>query len=277
MDENDLLNISLFSDITGISRSTLIYYDEAGVFAPASRGENNYRYYTPQQIITVNVVNVLRGLGIPLKEISRLAVERTPQEIVDLFTGHERSLGAQIEKLNESMKVLRTFRSLMEDALKADESRVAVADMEALPIYIGDENDFAGDKKFYSTFIRYCKAARERGVNLSYPIGGVFTDIDSFICKPSKPDHFLSITPDGPDVKPAGRYIVAYTRGYYGVTNDLPGRLIRYAESRSLEFTGPVYKIYVLDEISIVNEDDYLLQVSAPVSKAVRPAGERMR
>jgi len=276
MDENDLLNISVFSDLTGISRSTLIYYDETGVFSPAKRGENNYRYYTPQQIISVNVVNVLRGLGIPLKEISRLATERTPQIMADLFTEHEQSLEMKIEKLNESLKVLRTFRSQMETALKADKSRVAVMDMEALPIYIGDANDFTGDKQFYDTFSRYCKSARERGVNLSYPIGGLFTDIDSFICKPSKPDYFFSIGLGGMDQKPAGRYILAYTHGYYGITNDLPARLIRYAESHSLEFSGPVYNIYVLDEISTTDPANYLLQVSAPVTRQVWPAGARL-
>jgi DNA-binding transcriptional MerR regulator len=274
MDENDFLNISVFSDLTGISRSTLIYYDEAGVFSPAARGENNYRYYTPRQIISVNVVNVLRGLGIPLKEISRLAVDRTPQAMVDLFAGHEQSLEKQIGKLNESLKVLRTFRSLMESALKAEETRVAVVEMEALSLYVGEANEFAGDKQFYDTFSRYCKAAREQGVNLSYPVGGLFNGIDSFICKPSKPDHFFFFFFDGPDLKPAGSYIVAYTHGYYGITNDLPSRLIRYAESHSLEFIGPVYKIYILDEISNTDPNDYLLQVSAPVTKDVRPAGK---
>ena len=277
MDDSDFLSISAFSDLTGISRSTLIYYDETGVFSPASRGDNNYRYYTRQQIITVNVVNVLRGLGVPLKEISRLANERTPQVMVDLFTSHESSLGKQIDKLNESLKVLRTFRSLIEFGLQVDESRVAVSDLEALPIHIGDANDFGGDKQFYDTFDRYCKTARDRGVNLSYPIGGMFSDIDSFICKPSKPDFFFSITPDGNDEKPAGPYVVAYTHGYYGITNDLPGRLIRYAESHSLEFCGPVYKIYMLDEISINDPNGYLLQVSVPVVKGARPSGERVR
>jgi DNA-binding transcriptional MerR regulator len=59
MREDNLLNISDFSRIVGISPSTLRYYDTIGLFPPAvvgSENNNRYRYYSPMQITTVKII-----------------------------------------------------------------------------------------------------------------------------------------------------------------------------------------------------------------------------
>jgi DNA-binding transcriptional MerR regulator len=73
------MKISEFAKVTGISRKNLIFYDKIGLLSPAMVDEqNNYRYYTYQQIDTVNVITVLREIGMPLKEIKAYLQERSP-------------------------------------------------------------------------------------------------------------------------------------------------------------------------------------------------------
>jgi effector-binding domain-containing protein len=43
-----------------------------------------------------------------------------------------------------------------------------------------------------------------------------------------------------------------------------------YAERNGLTFDGPVYNTYLLDELSMADTEQYLLQVSASVSEARR-------
>ncbi|WP_462351148.1 helix-turn-helix domain-containing protein [Fusobacterium varium] len=45
--------IGEISELLKIPRSTLRYYDREGIISPKFRKENNYRYYTRAQIITI--------------------------------------------------------------------------------------------------------------------------------------------------------------------------------------------------------------------------------
>ena len=78
----DFLTVREFSKLSGIEVTTLHYWDDCGLFSPAKRDpENNYRCYTPDQIIGVNFITVLKSLNIPLKIINEIENERNPESI----------------------------------------------------------------------------------------------------------------------------------------------------------------------------------------------------
>jgi len=45
MPENGMFSISDFAKYSRTTRDTLLHYDRIGLLSPATRGENNYRYY----------------------------------------------------------------------------------------------------------------------------------------------------------------------------------------------------------------------------------------
>jgi hypothetical protein len=100
------------------------------------------------------------------------------------------------------------------------------------------------------------------GINLNYPIGGYFETTDDFWAAPSQPTCFFSLDPHGHHEKPAGRYVVAYSRGYYGEMGDVTKRLMSYTAEHNIHSDGPLYVIYVHDEISISDPKEYLAQIS---------------
>ena len=58
-------------------------------------------------------------------------------------------------------------------------------------------------------------------------------------------------------------------RGYYGEFGDLAQRMAEYSKEHDLIIKGPVYTIYLLDEISIAEKTQYLSQTSVAVSNRV--------
>jgi effector-binding domain-containing protein len=100
---------------------------------------------------------------------------------------------------------------------------------------------------------------------LSYPVGGLFDSLEGFLRDPDRPNHFFSYSPDGEQTRPAGDYLVAYHRGYYGQAQDFPLRIRAYIDENHIEVTGPVYNVFVLDEITMLDRNDYLLQFSVRV------------
>jgi DNA-binding transcriptional MerR regulator len=251
-----------FSDFTGINQTTLRYYDKIGLFSPASRGENDYRNYSPEQIITINLINVLTDLGVPLKQIDEMVQDRTPEKVLDVLASHEKNLDAQMRRLYESYSTIHVLRELIQTGCAADESAVSGVDMDAMPLIMGPVNDFKDDTLFYETFINFYKRADERGINLNYPIGGYFETTEDFLASPSRPTCFFSLDPHGHGEKPAGRYVVAYSRGYYGEMGDVANRLTSYMTKHKVRSDGPLYVIYVHDELSIADSKQYLAQVS---------------
>lgn len=52
-----------FARICGTNKRTLHHYDQIGLFAPALRGENGYRYYSQEQYDVFMVIAALKELG----------------------------------------------------------------------------------------------------------------------------------------------------------------------------------------------------------------------
>ncbi|MDR0578853.1 MAG: MerR family transcriptional regulator [Candidatus Accumulibacter sp.] len=267
MSDKNLLSIKKFSAFTGIEDSTLRYYDEIGLFSPVKRGDNGYRYYSPTQIVTVNLINVLSSLKFPLKRISELGVRRAPQDILDLIEQQEFKLDADLRRLYEAYSVVHTFRKLIKEGLSADTGRISVLAKDEMRVVLGDPNQVDDmDEAFYRSYIQFCEQAPKLRINLNYPVGGYFEDMDRFLQRPSLPARFFSADPSGNDKCEAGNYLIGYTRGYYGEMGDLPLRMKAYADEHSLTLSGPVHVIYLHDEISIKTPDDYLARASVRVS-----------
>ena len=258
----DMLSVKEFSRLSGIENTTLRYWDEIGLFSPAKRDPgNNYRYYTLQQIITVNFIKVLSRLSIPLKTISNIEGVRDPHNIMDLIEQQERMLDLEMDRLRESYSIIHTRLDMIRRGLKADPSVISVLEREERALIMGPPNQFEEGEDFIRPFMRFCQAAKDLRINLSYPIGGLHTCMESFIRNPGQPEHFFSADPTGNIKRAAGKYMVGFERNYYGEFGDLPARMAAFAEENALNCRGPVHALYLLDEVCIRDPSQYLVQV----------------
>jgi effector-binding domain-containing protein len=155
---------------------------------------------------------------------------------------------------------------LIKDGLGVDETKITIEDMPQLSIILGDINDFGSNQSFYKTYIQFCEESKEKGLNLLYPVGGYFENMEAFIREPARPKRFFFVNPDGEDKKPAGKYLVGYARGFYGQPNGIAQKISDYARDNSISLHGPVYNIYIHDELSVDDPDRYLLQVYARIN-----------
>lgn len=272
MDESTLLSIKQFSAATGLNVSTLRYYDEIGILPPISRGEdNNYRYYRPRQVIVANFIQVLIELGIPLSTIRELADDRSPETLIELLGRQEDNLDNLFNRLRTAYSIIHTYRKNILSGMMAEEGTIRIEELPATHYIEGGEYRFTSDDEtFYEPFIKFINTAGDYRINLKYPIGAYHNNMDSYLKGPGRPDRFISMDPFGDRERPAGRYLVGYKRGYYGQLGDLAERMTAYAQENKLFFHGPVYTVYLLDEISMTNPDEYLSSVSVRVSNRAK-------
>ncbi len=100
-----MYGIGTVARLAQVSVRTLRHYDDLGLLTPAwADPRTGYRYYTPDQVLRLHRILVLRDLGVPLTEIGRLLDDEITVEqlrgILRLRQAETRSrLAAQTEQL----------------------------------------------------------------------------------------------------------------------------------------------------------------------------------
>lgn len=280
------LSIKEFARFSRIEQTTLRYWDDIGLFSPSKRDPiNNYRYYSPEQIIAVKFIGVLSDLNVPLKAIAHIEEQRTPEKIIELISERERGLGLELLRIQEQFTILHTRRRLIEEGMRVlsefdlefsdeerkskESSKTAIQLLEGggIGYILGPRNHFTESGDFFDSLIEFVTKADGSRIKLSLPIAGRHDRFDSFLKMPGGPDNFISIDPRGNRVSPEGTYLVGYVRGFYGQLANIHQELADYATQHKLKPTGPVYTEYLHDEICLRNPVDYLAKVSVRVEE----------
>ncbi len=100
--------ISEIAKIFNISRRTLIYYDEIGLFKPSYIDEeNNYRYYSEHQIYILRFILALKNSGFSLNEIKEYINCKDIEQSQSLLNNKIKIMEENIKKLKNSIKVIK--------------------------------------------------------------------------------------------------------------------------------------------------------------------------
>ena len=91
--------IKEIADLAGVSTRTLRYYDEIGLFSPASTGDNGYRYYDQVSLLRLQQILFFRELDVPLKDI-QLIMSRPDFNLLGALEKHRSSLQNRATRLN---------------------------------------------------------------------------------------------------------------------------------------------------------------------------------
>ena len=266
--QKKLLSVKEFSALTGMEESTLRYWDRIGLFCPSQRHEdNNYRLYTIEQMVAVNFIATLSSLKLPLKTISQARDTRDPQKIISLLEQQEFKIDKEMARLQEIHSTIHILRTMYRQGMEATPGTICLQHLDRMAIIMGPSNTYSRDELFYTALMEYYRQAKRNRVNLSNPVGGYHTNMELLIENPSLPQRFFSIDPKGCNYRPKGDYMVGYVQGYLGQMGDLPERMNAYARENGLLCEGPVYVVYLLDEICIREPTEYLAQVSVQVRK----------
>jgi DNA-binding transcriptional MerR regulator len=121
-----MYTIGQLAKSAGLSRSTLIYYDRIGLFAPSGRSRSRYRLYSEVDRERLEQICVYRKAGLSLHDISGIMKNSCKQGIASL-------LEKRLDSLNTEIKALRNQQHFIVKLLKNDRaiSKIRVMDKES--------------------------------------------------------------------------------------------------------------------------------------------------
>lgn len=140
-----MFKIGDFSKLTRVSIRMLRYYDEMGLFNPASVDSfTGYRYYSATQIKTLNLIVSLRDLGFNVAEIALVINEDSVEKQKDMLKQKRNEVELNIRdekekliKIDSAIKNLKKERVNMSYnvTLKAVPSYKVISLREVIPTY----------------------------------------------------------------------------------------------------------------------------------------------
>ena len=100
-----MYTIGELSKRSGLSRSTLLYYDRKGILSPSGRSESNYRLYSDADLSRLNLILNYRETGVSLKQIKQLLDSKTNQSTT-ILEQRLSTLNSEISQLREQQKII---------------------------------------------------------------------------------------------------------------------------------------------------------------------------
>ena len=95
-----------FAKKANVTARTIRYYDKIGLLSPNYIGDNGYRYYSEDDLITLQRILMLKELGFSLEEISPLLMNTSKKEF-------QKNIEMQIDLVNQKIKHLQLLKDTL--------------------------------------------------------------------------------------------------------------------------------------------------------------------
>jgi DNA-binding transcriptional MerR regulator len=271
-----MLKIGEFSKLSLVSIKTLRFYDEIGLFKPASIDHaNGYRYYSIDQLRHMDHIKALKDLGFSLVEVGQILLKTmSKEELRSMLIMKLTDLKYEEEVLQLRQKRLRNrLKHLEEEDFVSDFEVIikAVDGIRAITLREVVENYKSGGPlydKLYGALahhnvrpagacmaVYYDEGYKEKDVDMEavVPIGETALDLNTGLTA-----HEL----------PAIKQMAALIRqGPYDDFSPAYQALITWITENGYQIIGPNREIYLQGPGDGVQPKDFLVEIQFPVQK----------
>ncbi|MCH1982545.1 MerR family transcriptional regulator [Ruminococcus sp. OA3] len=269
MKSNRFLTAGEFAKITGTTKHTLFHYDKIGLLPPDHRTDNGYRYYSPEQLETFDVICTLRELDMPLAEIRQYLQHKSPELFMKLLEQEEELISRKMKQLKQTRALLRKKSVQLASYL---ERRPEDPELLEFPeqYYISSYSKLTDSTMMASaigSLYEHCASMDDKS---PYSVGylqyqsvlsqGTYTDYHTIYLLFDNPPKRLRHT-----VKPAGTYLCVWHTGYWDLIGNSYQKLFAFADARGLKLEGHFFEDAILDGLTVSEEELYVTRISVRV------------
>lgn len=277
MNNKKYMNISEFAKISGTTRRNLLFYDEIGLFSPAKVGDNGYRYYTIQQFYNLDIINILKTVGMPLKAIKEFLQTRTPKKAIELFSKQDQEILAEIERLTYYHKALQTHIWRIKQAATFDLDKLTLQKCPTEYFLASKSFNDSEDAHTMKVYFDFFSTLNMQRLDIGYPMSGVIYSNDGFL--DATLDHENKMLQKiskkeaqrykSSDIlkKPAGYYLAEFRNDEQGRAEILTNKMKEYLFENDLQIEGPLWELWWQDETTTMNPSEYIYQISIRIKK----------
>ncbi|MCZ8532531.1 MerR family transcriptional regulator [Psychrobacillus psychrodurans] len=261
-----------FAKLCNVKKQTLFHYDEIGLLSPEIKNEKGYRYYSYHQFDVFNVIELLKEVDMPLKEIKLFLNNKTPDELIELLKGKSLEIKKKINNLNQIQKIIDTKIALTENALKLDFNQISLEIQEEELLFLSDSILDCSARSFLKSVSHFIDFLYKNELDIGYPIGAMVNRAK--LMEEDYDNYSYLYTKTEADVKnitfytkPKGLYVVAYHVGNDKNISKTYKEIMKFIDKHQIKLGSYSYEEYILDEISVSGNDNYVTQILVEVEE----------
>lgn len=253
--------VGQFSKLHRLNKRTLHYYDDIGLFSPAYKAENGYRYYTYCQSAELENILALRELGMSIEEMKDYLKYPNAEAFFKIVSQKSLEIDEQIQRLkklktmmSQKQKILSFCNEIYDGKLETacfpkrfyllTPTETAFTGMEQVMAHLQAAWECSAYKTGCGSYISLDKI--RRGQFELYD--GLFTLVD-------KPQKGIQL-----QIRPQGEYLCGYCIGTWDKIPALYQKMLDYAEAKQMDLKGNCYEMG-LNEFAISSEDEYVTRI----------------
>lgn len=251
--EHKLLSVGQVSNLFGLNKQTLHYYDKIGLFQPEGRDANGYRRYRFEQCYKLAAIRNMRSLGYSLEAISNTMENLKPPIALEEMEKRRSMISRERQKLENLELILERKMSFIETENKpAEYDKIKICKLpERYYLPIGAEDILYREESFYlnPTVVFYNGETRKFG---------------AFIYRRQSEDILLTKQEfDTIKTIPAGEYLCGYHLGSYTGILSSAAKLRQYDENLPLEDWSVHFNI--IDQFLENDSNQFVTQIQIPL------------
>ena len=253
-----------FADMHHINKRTLHYYDEIGLFSPAVKNENNYRYYTLSQSAELEYILSLKELGMSISEIKEYLKQPNSNHLIEITNNKIEELDRKLHYFMSLKKHLNKEKKLLDLSFKVKDQDIVLKELPREFLFCTPISHNNNDIKNIEIVMKHLRSVWDLtsfkvgcGSYISldkvldnnfYEYDGLFSIVDSDICNKNI------------SVREKGFYLCGYNIGSWEKIPHLYQKMVQYAKDKNLVLVGNAYEIG-LNNFSNLSSNQYITEI----------------
>ena len=265
------LTVGDFSRVTHLSIKTLRHYHQVGLLDPDQVDpDTGYRYYTPEQIPTAQVIRRLRELDMPIPKVRSVMATSDSTTREEIIATHLARLETELARTRSAVQSLRNLLQRPEAASIEHRSVPACTTM-AISATV-DRSDLL--LWWHGAMAELHAVVKAHNLDPTGPTGGLYA---SEIFQHDRGQATV-FAPVSESVRPVGRVEAFHAPAaelavstHSGALDDVDltyGELGSYTARHELSVAGPLREYYLLDARHTPDTTQWVTEIGWPIFRA---------
>ena len=261
-----------FAKICKINKQTLIYYDQIGLLSPAIKDGKGYRYYSLAQYDFFSVIELLKAVGMSLKDIQQYMAEKSPENFLELMQQQKEIVAQKRRELEIIEGIIDVKMKTTEEALHLHFDDITIEYFPEATLYLSKNIENSTEEQFVKAVADFIEELDRSQLDTGYPIGGITTREQVLAGNYDNYSYLYIEQPHPREGHPyfkaiEGQVIIGYHIGPSKMLGETYSRLFKVMHEQGYQLGQYVYEEYIYDAVMKDREEEYVTKIMMEVEK----------
>ncbi|SCY22697.1 MerR family transcriptional regulator [Lysinibacillus fusiformis] len=261
-----------FAKICKVNKQTLIYYDQIGLLSPVMKDSKEYRYYSLAQYDFFSVIELLKAVGMSLKDIQQYMAEKSPENFLELMHLQKGIVAKKRRELEMIESIIDVKIDLTKESLQLDFDSITIEHFPEATLYLSRNIEDSTEEQFVKAVSDFIDELDRSRLDTGYPIGGI-TKREQVLADNYDNYRYLYIEQPHPQEGHPyfkaieGKFIVGYHVGTSTTLGETYKRLFQVMREKGYELGQYVYEEYIYDAVIKNREEEYVTKIMVEIKE----------